>query len=142
MSDKEVEWTEEVPEFAELTVGENTFEIAAEPYVETGKFGKRLYIPTNIGVWRISLNSPIARELKRIAQANNGKITHVTLTVVKTGKDKDTRYSIKKFVLPQQRQHTPPPKGQLMLNLENLTPEQKQQLQQILGKSQDVSETS
>jgi len=140
MSEKD--WTEEVEEFAELNVGENTFEIVAEPHIEEGKFGKRLHIPTNIGVWRISLNSPIARDLKDIAK-KIGHLTHVALTVAKTGKDKDTRYSLVKTVLPQQRQHAPPPKNQLMLNLENLTQEQKQQIQQILKpQSQAATETS
>jgi len=129
MSEKD--WTEEVEEFAELNIGENTFEIVGEPHIEEGKFGKRLHIPTNIGVWRISLNSPIARDLKDITK-KMGHLTHVTLTVAKTGKDKDTRYSLVKTVLPQQRQHTPPPKNQLMLNLENLTEQQKKQLQEIL----------
>ena len=130
------DWTEMVEEFAELDIGENTFEIVGEPHVEEGKFGKRLHVPTNIGVWRISLNSPIARELKQIRE-KIGHLNHVSLTVVKTGKDKDTRYSIKKTVLPSQKQHETPPKNQLMLNLEDLTLEQKQQLSQILKPQQE-----
>jgi len=138
----EGDWTSQVEEFAELNIGENTFEIVGEPHVEEGKFGKRLHVPTNIGIWRISLNSPIARDLKDI-QKKLGSLAHVTLTVAKTGKDKDTRYSMVKTVLPQQRQHSPPPKNQLMLNLENLTPEQKQQLEQILKpQSQAATETT
>jgi hypothetical protein len=127
----ESDWTSMVEEFANLNVGENTFEITGEPHVEEGKFGKRLHIPTNIGVWRVSLNSPIARDLKEIKE-KIGHLTHVTLIVAKTGKDKDTRYSLVKTVLPSQKQHAPPPKNQLMLNLENLTEEQKKQLEQIL----------
>jgi hypothetical protein len=135
----EGDWTNEVEEFAELNIGENTFEIVGEPHIEEGKFGKRLHIPTNIGVWRISLNSPIARDFKDIAK-KMGHLTHVTVTVAKTGKDKDTRYSLVKTVLPQQRKHEPPPKNQLMLDLENLTPEQKEQIRQQLN--QAVTETS
>jgi len=138
----EQDWTEQVEEFAELDIGENTFEISGEPHVEEGKFGKRLHIPTNVGVWRISLNSPIARELKQIKH-KIGHLNRVSLTVVKTGKDKDTRYSIKKTVLPSQKQHETPPKNQLMLNLETLTPEQKQLISQILKpESQPATETS
>ncbi len=125
-------WTEEVEEFAELHIGENTFEITGEPHVKEGKYGKRLHIPTNIGVWPISILSPIARELKKV-QRKNGSIVHVSLTVAKTGKDKDTRYSIVNMVLPQQRRHEVPPRNQTMLSLEELTEEQKQQLQQMLN---------
>jgi hypothetical protein len=141
----EQDWTDQVEEFAELDIGENTFEITGEPHVEEGKFGKRLHIPTNIGVWRISLNSPIAQELKQISR-KIGRLSHVSLTVVKTGKDKDTRYSIKKTVLPSQKQHETPPKNQLMLNLEGLTDEQREQvekLQEMLKpKNQDATATS
>jgi hypothetical protein len=126
------DWTEDVEEFAELRVGENTFEITGEPHVEEGKYGKRLHVPTNIGVWRISILSPIARELKKV-QRKNGSVAHVSLTIAKTGKDKDTRYSIVNMVLPHQRRHEVPPSNQTMLNLEELTEEQKQQLQQILN---------
>lgn len=139
----EEDWTSMVEEFAELKVGENTFEITGEPHVEEGKFGKRLHIPTNVGVWRVSLNSPVARDLKEIAEETGGRLNHVTLTVAKTGKDKDTRYSLVKFVLPQQRKHEPPSKNQLMLNLETLTPEQKQQIMEIAKQqSQGATETS
>ena len=65
------DWTEDVEEFAELHIGENTFEITGEPHVEEGKYGKRLHIPTNIGVWRISMLSPIARELKKVKRIRN-----------------------------------------------------------------------
>jgi hypothetical protein len=65
-------------------------------------------------------------------------VSNVTLTVAKTGKDKDTRYSLVGLVLPSQRKHEVPPKNQRMLNLETLTDEQKQELNEILNeKSQE-----
>jgi hypothetical protein len=62
--------------------------------------------------------------------------------VVRTGEKMDTRYSIKQIVLPQQRQHTPPPKNQSILNLENLSAEQKQQIAQILKQQQSEDSNS
>ncbi len=99
--------------------------------VEDGKFGKRLQIPTNIGVWRLSLNSPIVSRLKKVHK-KIGRISNVTLTIAKNGQDKDTRYSLVGLVLPSQRKHEVPPKNQRMLNLEPLTDEQKQELNEIL----------
>jgi len=135
----EESWTSSVEEYAELKVGENTFEIVGEPSVEEGKYGKRLHVPTNIGVWRISLNSPIARELKQIA-TKQGRLASVTVTVAKTGEGKDTRYSLVKVILSNQKKHETPPRNQMMLNLESLTPEQQTQLERIL-KPQQPTET-
>jgi hypothetical protein len=132
-------WTESVEEFAELAIGENSLEITGEPYVQTGKFGDRLFIPTSLGIWRISLSSPIARELKKVDE-KLGSLKYVALTVAKTGKDKDTRYSIKKLVLPQQNKHEQLPQGQKMLNLEQLTPEQQAELNKILNPTKDVQQ--
>lgn len=101
----------------------------------------RAHIPTNIGVWRISLNSPVTPELERIND-KVGKLAYVALTVAKTGKDKDTRCSIVKMVLPSQRKHEPPPRNQRMLDLEDLTESQKEQLQQILKHNQSQSDNS
>jgi hypothetical protein len=132
------DWTEDVEEFVNLPIGETTFEIVGDASSVEGDYGKRLHIPTNLGPWRVSANSPVARELKKVKQ-KTGSIAHVSLTVVRTGEKMETRYSIKKIVLPQQREHTVPPKNQMMLNLENLSQEQKQQLQQMGLTSQEAA---
>jgi len=133
MSEKK-DWTEAVPEFLDLPIGETTFQIVNEPYLQTGKYGDRLFVPTNLGTWRLSVFSPIARELKKWRR-KLGRLTGCSLTVVRTGKDKDTRYSLKNLqpppTPPTQRVETPPP-GQAMLPV---TPEEAKAIQEMRQKA-------
>jgi hypothetical protein len=141
MREESHDWTQDVEEFVNLPIGETTFEIVGDASCIEGDYGKRLHIPTNLGPWRISANSPVARELKKV-KLKIGTINHVSLTIVRTGEKMDTRYSIKKIVLPQQRRHEVPPANQGMLNLENLTDQQKQQLQHLLQRDRETQQAT
>jgi len=86
------DWKQHIPEYLVLDQGETTLTIQAEPNVITNQWGReQLEIQTNLGVWRIGCQSPLARELKRLAEAN-GRLTGTILTVRREGKDKNTRY--------------------------------------------------
>lgn len=123
-------WTEYIVSFAELQIGENILEITGEPYITSSEFGDRLYVPTTIGVWRMGVSSPVSRKLSKIEEEHSS-LKGVVLTVVKTGEGKDTRYDIKKIMLPKQRMNESPPPNQKILNLEQLTPEQQKQIEEI-----------
>lgn len=126
------DWTDSVPEFLELPIGETTFQIVGEPYVQEGKFGDRLFVPTNVGTWRLSPLSPIARDLKE-AVKKLGRLAGCNLTVVRTGKEKDTRYSLKHLEPPKKNRPTvTPPPNQAMLNLDELPPEQRKTIEEML----------
>jgi hypothetical protein len=125
MSEEKKHWTEYVEEFAKLQIGENHFDVTGEPDVTTGKYGDRLSLPTSLGPWRISLNSPIARELKKIEE-EHGKLEGLKLTVVKTGEGKDTRYSIKQASMPKQTPALPANQPAL-----NLSPEEIQAIEEM-----------
>ncbi len=123
------EWTNQVTEYAKLKVGENTFQILGEPTIKQGDYGDRLSIPTEIGEWKVGLNSPVARDLKETVK-QRGKLAGITLKVAKTGEGKDTRYTIIKITFPE-KPHVQPP-----LEMEKLTPEQIAQFKEYLKTQQ------
>lgn len=115
MSEKEEEplpedWTEAVKEYLKLETGETTLQILGEPYLRKGKWGTRLHIPTDQGVWAMNVDGGIAQELKRWARKLDGKLAGCSVTVVRTGKDRDTRYDIKQFAPPSTQQPLQPTK--------------------------------
>jgi len=78
-------WLDRIPD-GFLTIKEDgiyELKIIGEPRVISTKFGERLAIPTDKGLWTRSLVSRISRTLKRIALKLNGKITGLVIKVEK-----------------------------------------------------------
>jgi len=87
-------WQDKIPEYLMLDQGESVFTIQAEPTVITNQWGRdQLEIKTNLGVWRVGCQSPIARELKKLANVNKG-LTGTIITISREGKEKNTRYTL------------------------------------------------
>jgi hypothetical protein len=134
VSERKKHWTEEVEEYVNLPIGESTFTITAEPNIVEGDYGLRLNIPTTLGNWKISNNSPLARELKKW-YSQLGKLAGTTLTIVRTGEGKDSRYSLKQLQPPTQPQQAP---AQWTIDANKLSPEKRREIERILyEKTQD-----
>lgn len=129
-------WYKSVKVYAKLIDGENQFTITGEPYVEEGKYGERLYLPTDLGILRFSLKSPIAVELAKYRQ-KHPSVLRLSFTVFKTGMGRDTRYK----VIRVDREHETPPRNQTVLNLDDLPEDQKQKVQQFLKSNASLIET-
>lgn len=136
-------WKNHVPEYLVLDQGETELTIQGEPVVATNQWGReQLEIKTDKGIWRIGCQSPLARELKRIATAQ-GQLTGTRLRVKREGTEKNTRYTLVEA-------HPPDPTKQTSLPLNEqalakLSPQQRQQLIKKLSMQQPspgVSATS
>ena len=116
-------WQEHIPEYLMLDQGQTTFTIQAEPTVITNQWNReQLEVKTNLGVWRVGCQSPIARELKKLADANKG-LTGTVVTINRQGEGKNTRYTLAKAE-PIKQQAT---QAKLQINPEafnKLSPEQ------------------
>jgi len=130
-------WQDKVPNYLMLDQGETTFTIQAEPNVITNQWNRdQLEIKTDLGVWRVGCQSPIARELKKLADVNNG-LTGTIITINREGKEKNTRYTLLKAE-PEKTQPTQTNIG-LQINPEafnKLNPEEQARLLKKLSMQQ------
>jgi len=81
------DWIDKIPN-GFLTLKEDgvyELKIVGEPRVINTKFGERLAVPTDKGIWTRSLASKIARILKQIALKNEEKISGLIIKVQKRG---------------------------------------------------------
>lgn len=128
-------WQEHIPEYLMLDQGPTTFTVQAEPTVITNQWNReQLEIKTNLGVWRVGCQSPIARELKKLADANNG-LTGTVVTIDRQGEGKNTRYTLAKAQPTKQQ----PTQAKLEINPEafnKLTPEEQARLLKKLSMQQ------
>jgi hypothetical protein len=123
------DWKNHIPEYLVLDQGETQLRILAEPTVTTNQWGReQLEIKTDKGIWRVGVQSPLARELKRIATAH-GQLAGTTITIRREGTEKNTRYTLVKA--------TPPPTSQPAqptLNLEAFHKLPKEEQERLLRK--------
>lgn len=122
------DWTKAVKTYLDLPTGETTLQLTGEPYLRKGRFGIRLHVPTNLGIWAMNVEGKIANELAKWTR-KVGQLAQSTVTVVRTGQGRDTRYDIKHFAPATPDQPAPqPPPNQTMLSV---TPEEKQAIQKM-----------
>lgn len=127
-------WKEHVPEYLMLDQGETDMTLESEPVVATNQWGREtLEIKTDKGIWRIGCQSPLSRELKRIATAQ-GKLAGTHIRVKREGTEKNTRYTLIETRPPEPTRQTNLPVDEEAL--EKLSPEQRQRLIKKLSMQQ------
>jgi hypothetical protein len=95
-------WKHQIAVYPKLIEGENTLVLTGEPEVKSGRYGPVLCIPTKAGVYQFKLESPMAVWFRQATDSYGDELKGLTMTIVRSGTGKDSRYTKKSMIAPSQ----------------------------------------